>query len=388
MKQRYCPYCDQKMTSDFYCGGCKRIVLHPYEQDVDYFLNERHPQHEPDCLYHDSESEYPGRNNSGQGVYAGVFQKNRSSNLGTGTGNRANFGSQAAGMRKVFEQAKSQAGRLLDQEDAERDQTYRDQSAKRIMDRVNSERGRKKPLTGVVIIFIIWLIFAIGGNILFAVRHAARNAIYGIEDLFSPSGSGSGDLIGFIDEDSGDLSDDEVLAIGDHCSSFGHYPEQGTDVSGILEQKIKEYGITEWSEDTSGYNYTSGDSSWYEKNYDYAVSRDGTYLGTITIFTDTATDELHGIGASGSDEESFYELADVIGSVMQELGYLGAEESGQDIYKTMITSEDTIIGQSDSGVNAFTTGYGPEIFVSQDQISGSVYDSMEIYAPGYYTDVE
>ena len=40
MKQKYCPYCDQKMTSGLYCSGCKRIVWHPYVQDVDYYLNE------------------------------------------------------------------------------------------------------------------------------------------------------------------------------------------------------------------------------------------------------------------------------------------------------------------------------------------------------------
>ena len=51
MKQRYCPYCDQKMTSGLYCSGCKRIVWHPYVQDVDYYLNERHPQHESDWAY-------------------------------------------------------------------------------------------------------------------------------------------------------------------------------------------------------------------------------------------------------------------------------------------------------------------------------------------------
>ena len=51
MKDKYCPYCDQKMTSGLYCKGCKRIVLHPYWQDVDYYLNERHPQQETDCLY-------------------------------------------------------------------------------------------------------------------------------------------------------------------------------------------------------------------------------------------------------------------------------------------------------------------------------------------------
>lgn len=46
MKQKYCPYCDQKMKISHYCQECRRIVWQPYEQNVDYYLNERHPQSE------------------------------------------------------------------------------------------------------------------------------------------------------------------------------------------------------------------------------------------------------------------------------------------------------------------------------------------------------
>ena len=54
MKQKYCPYCDQKMKISHYCQECRRIVWQPYEQNVDYYLNERHPQSEKNCLYHDN----------------------------------------------------------------------------------------------------------------------------------------------------------------------------------------------------------------------------------------------------------------------------------------------------------------------------------------------
>ena len=52
MKQKYCPYCDQKMKISHYCQECRRIVWQPYEQNVDYYLNERHPAYETDCEYH------------------------------------------------------------------------------------------------------------------------------------------------------------------------------------------------------------------------------------------------------------------------------------------------------------------------------------------------
>ena len=51
MKKKYCPYCDQEITG-IYCRGCKRLVLHPYEQETDYFLNTQHPVWEEICQFH------------------------------------------------------------------------------------------------------------------------------------------------------------------------------------------------------------------------------------------------------------------------------------------------------------------------------------------------
>ncbi len=46
-------------------------------------------------------------------------------------------------------------------------------------------------------------------------------------------------------------------------------------------------------EDTYSYNYASDDMSWYNTDQAYYLSRDGEYVGSITIYADTATDDLH-----------------------------------------------------------------------------------------------
>lgn len=403
MKQRYCPYCDQKMTSGLYCSGCKRIVWHPYVQDVDYYLNERHPQHESDCLYHDGGSEYPGSRASSTDSYAGVFKGNGTSTSTQGGKKKTNrekkaadpfqnMGNRMAGQRNAFEHMKSQLEQYRSQADTCQSGTYSSQSAKSIMDRVNSERGRKKPFTGILIVVIIWLVFSVGGNLLFLITHAIRESIYGIENIFDSS---SGDLWSSADSNAvevlgeGELSDEEVRAIGTNCTNYGHYDAQLADVTAALDRLLPQYGFSEWSmEDTYSYNYASDDMSWYNTDQACYLSRDGEYVGSITIYADTATDDLHGIGAYSSDEEAFYQIVDVLEATFQEFGYLDTDLSGQEVYQELINTEDMIVSKTDDSVNGFTTAYGPEIFASKESPSGDDFYSIKMYAPGYYTSVE
>ena len=403
MKQRYCPYCDQKMTSGLYCSGCKRIVWHPYVQDVDYYLNERHPQHESDCLYHDGGSEYPGSRASSTDSYAGVFKGNGTSTSTQGGKKKTNrekkaadpfqnMGNRMAGQRNAFEHMKSQLEQYRSQADTCQSGTYSSQSAKNIMDRVNSERGRKKPFTGILIVVIIWLVFSVGGNLLFLITHAIRESIYGIENIFDSS---SGDLWSSADSNAvevlgeGELSDEEVRAIGTNCTNYGHYDAQLADVTAALDRLLPQYGFSEWSmEDTYSYNYASDDMSWYNTDQACYLSRDGEYVGSITIYADTATDDLHGIGAYSSDEEAFYQIVDVLEATFQEFGYLDTDLSGQEVYQELINTEDMIVSKTDDSVNGFTTAYGPEIFASKESPSGDDFYSIQMYAPGYYTSIE
>ena len=391
------------MTSGLYCSGCKRIVWHPYVQDVDYYLNERHPQHESDCLYHDGGSEYPGSRASSTDSYAGVFKGNGTSTSTQGGKKKTNrekkaadpfqnMGNRMTGQRNAFEHMKSQLEQYRSQADTCQSGTYSSQSAKNIMDRVNSERGRKKPFTGILIVVIIWLVFSVGGNLLFLITHAIRESIYGIENIFDSS---SGDLWSSADSNAveilgeGELSDEEVRAIGTNCTNYGHYDAQLADVTAALDRLLPQYGFSEWSmEDTYSYNYASDDMSWYNTDQACYLSRDGEYVGSITIYADTATDDLHGIGAYSSDEEAFYQIVDVLEAAFQEFGYLDTDLSGKEVYQELINTEDMIVSKTDDSVNGFTTAYGPEIFASKESPSGDVFYSIQMYAPGYYTSVE
>lgn len=391
------------MTSGLYCSGCKRIVWHPYVQDVDYYLNERHPQHESDCLYHDGGSEYPGSRASGTDSYAGVFKGNGTSTSTQGGKKKTNrekkaadpfqnMGNRMTGQRNAFEHMKSQLEQYRSQADTCQSGTYSSQSAKNIMDRVNSERGRKKPFTGILIVVIIWLVFSVGGNLLFLITRAIRESIYGIENIFDSS---SGDLWSSADSNAaevlgeGELSDEEVRAIGTNCTNYGHYDAQLADVTAALDRLLPQYGFSEWSmEDTYSYNYASDDMSWYNTDQACYLSRDGEYVGSITIYADTATDDLHGIGAYSSNEEAFYQIVDVLEATFQEFGYLDTDLSGQEVYQELINTEDMIVSKTDDSVNGFTTAYGPEIFASKESPSGDDFYSIQMYAPGYYTSVE
>ena len=391
------------MTSGLYCSGCKRIVWHPYVQDVDYYLNERHPQHESDCLYHDGGREYPGSSAFNTDSYAGVFKGNWTSTSTQGGKKKTNqekktadpfqnMGNRMTGRRNAFEHMKSQLEQYRGQADTCQNRSYSSQSSKNIMDRVDAGRGRKKPFTGILIVVIIWLVFSVGGNLLFLITHAIRESIYGIENIFDSS---SGDLWSSADSNAvevlgeGELSDEEVRAIGTNCTNYGHYDAQLADVTAALDRLLPQYGFSEWSmEDTYSYNYASDDMSWYNTDQAYYLSRDGEYVGSITIYADTATDDLHGIGAYSSDEEAFYQIVDVLEAAFQEFGYLDTDLSGQEVYQELINTEDMIVSKTDDSVNGFTTAYGPEIFASKESPSGDDFYSIQMYAPGYYTSVE
>lgn len=55
MIQKICPVCDQVMKHAHYCSGCRSWVKEPVTMNVTYYLNERHPEKETHCSYHNAE---------------------------------------------------------------------------------------------------------------------------------------------------------------------------------------------------------------------------------------------------------------------------------------------------------------------------------------------
>ena len=154
MKDKYCPYCDQTLTSGLYCKGCKRIVLHPYWQDVDYYLNERHPQQETDCLYHNSGPEpHKDRASSAAGASNTVqaFGKTHTSPT-----------AQAFGTARTSPTAQTS------------DMTFSSGTV-RDADRNSSGREHRKSRSGVVIFLILWLLLSAGGSLFVYAKRYAKN---------------------------------------------------------------------------------------------------------------------------------------------------------------------------------------------------------------------
>lgn len=52
MQKRICPICDHVMAGQHFCRFCKQWIREPHVVNATYYLNERHPEHERNCLYH------------------------------------------------------------------------------------------------------------------------------------------------------------------------------------------------------------------------------------------------------------------------------------------------------------------------------------------------
>lgn len=381
MKDKYCPYCDQKMTSGLYCKGCKRIVLHPYWQDVDYYLNERHPQQETDCLYHNSGLEpHKDRTPSAAGA------SNTAQTSGTARTSRTAQTSSAARTSPAVQTS----GTTHTSPTAQTSDMTFSSGTVRDADRNSYGREHRKSRSGVVIFLILWLLLSVGGSLFVYAKRAVQNSFCAIRDIFSaeaPKGyyADAEEQVSEVYGD-GELSDEQVIEAGINCNCYGHYDVYLEDIDAALEQALVDRDILVWDRDSFSYNFVNNDSSRYNTDHSYSLSQGDEYIGTITISVDTATNQLHGISATATTEVYFYELADVIESIMYEFGYVNTEQSGRDIYAELLNRNEAILYETEHEINALTTEYGPEIFVSRSEMSDFVYYSMEIYAPGYYTE--
>jgi len=72
MVKRICPICDQVMKSSHFCWNCRTWIKHPYEREMNFYLNERHPGNESQCEYHGTDQTYSGGTAASGGIYADV----------------------------------------------------------------------------------------------------------------------------------------------------------------------------------------------------------------------------------------------------------------------------------------------------------------------------
>lgn len=305
MAQKICPICDQVMKSAHYCRTCKSWVKHPYVREATYYLNERHPQTETQCSYHDNESlmkAFPHLKQDGkrqENTSGWTKRQTDASQRQTGGGNR--------------------------QTDASQRQTGGG-------NRQTPKPAGKRPLKMWVVVVILIAVRLLGSCANFAART--------VEELYSDGGiEYDTGLEAVIEEEMGlesdvdILEDHEVIEAGIPCTRNGHFDTTGEAMAEAVYPILEQRGVGVESVETYSYNerYADG-STWYSiwDSFKLVPGEQGTYQ-YLELDYDTATNRLHHIYVVIEDPET---LARVVGDVLaalEEQGAITAEENCGDL---------------------------------------------------------
>lgn len=322
MKQKYCPYCDQKMKTSHYCQECRRIVWQPYEQNVDYYLNERHPQSEKDCLYHDGAEHLDDVGKTKPNVPRQSTSRPNTPRTGTLWTNAAGSRTSKPNVpRSNTAAAGSRQQTSTYQRQTNQQSTYQTTGRN---ERSVTQKRRKNPLS----VFITVIALCVAFNILGTILMAGRSAFYSISDMFSDLNS-PGESVSSYQE----LTDEEVKKIGVACNTQGHYDVDLEEAASVLQDALNATGYS-WSMYPYSYNETDGEYNWYQTEYDYHVDTDDESANgtTIEICADTATGQLHGVYIWSEDENHFLDMADITVETMKNLGLLPGAPEGRVLY--------------------------------------------------------
>lgn len=298
MVQRICPICDQKMNAPKYCKTCRRMIKQPYLRDVTYYLNERHPDSEAECSYH--------QNNKTQGDYKmpeWPVQQGRAVRQA---------------QTSPVQLANNQAGGL----DRPRPVTmagWKPATQNGIDRGVNKTKWFGSGLVALVIISI--MIFRMISA--FQEQLPYENSRELLSSLLDQTDEDDSDYFtdGMFAEYE-ELDEADVIAEGQPCTLNGHFPIHGVDVETRLRQFIMESDVIIKSEDAYSYNerYDDGET-WFCSYVVYMMeSEDEESYESISVDFDTGTGALHGVDIAFADPAVAIEFTVNILGFLQESG--------------------------------------------------------------------
>lgn len=320
MIQRICPVCDQVMKSAHYCRTCRRWVREPWVRDVSYYLNERHPQDEHSCSYHEPER-------ADRRVY-------RQPSGASAQPNEPRPGRTRAAGEWPWPTKKSSP--------VQKDRTIQK----------GKTAQKKKSGKAIVIVVAIYLIFqAVIAGFGFVGNSVVRlfeNADYDI-DL--------GDFTETFpaDEDGAayhELEDAEVIEAGKPCSMYGHFDLQGellqdTILDTASDQGLEVEDIYYYSDNVS---YNDGDC-WYSTVISMNLTMEGSdCFQYVEINSDTATGDLHEVSVSLEDGSRAAAVAE---AVIRYMEAEGAIPEDMDVSGAMMSEIRTMAVSGDSGSFAY-----------------------------------
>ncbi len=410
MKVKVCPCCDQPIQG-IYCKGCRKIVLNPVEQNITYYLNQRHPEFETDCSFHGNTA--LGRNSStNAGAGTGASEVRTSEHRMTVNEMEAKKAEIRARMQARAQEASAEGRKLFrsktagERENANRTQTILNGDvigaktagrASNVSGAARRESGKQRTGFAVALTFgAVFLVFLFTvASIVFV--NLSHSGVFDISDaVIAPAYEPEWEVpepmpdLAIPEEietplEDWERTDAEVKALGEPCTGYGHFSVGCNDETrAIFEAIVEEAGFRIWEETVYSYNSQMDFDSWYQTTYEFTIDSEDAYIGTIAIETDTATGQIHGFSMYNSDEKCFYELVDIVLKFMQNARISNVDfPQGESFYEEArwknedVQREYGYVMLHDLEVSAYVS----------DEIVQDFF-SMSIYAPGYMSAVE
>lgn len=345
MKQKICPICDGKLKGN-YCPFCRKIVRNPVEWDVAYYLNERHPQWETGCNYHSESVEQKAGfyNPYQQQETADVYLKQDSGTESSDSQKKKG----ADSPRKAAKSSKSK------------------KNTKSFHQNTDSpkKKGRRPIWKVVLTVAGIWMAAEI---VLILVSYAVselewnpvpepetRQEAERAEEIqwdieFSEETTQTAEDGWSVDEIS-ELSDAEVIEMGEPCNTHYHFPVAQEafleKLTGYLDEK--ELLISDTIQSSTNFIYPAYTEGEYLTSYDQyytcylrkAETEEINYKTGIYMNYDTVSGELHWVEIDMEDrEEAFGAIRWAAETLGEMAGFPHSEETAQQIYEELQAEE-------------------------------------------------
>ena len=379
MMKKMCPVCDLPVNAGNYCPRCRRVIRNPYTQNVDYYLNERHPEHETECGFHNpyleadhhGESSHPaspaygssagrpvqGRPVQGRSVQGGPVQGGTAPNkpvqrpfsgAGTSNGGRTQGRASQQGQTRSSEQAGT-PGQVLQQggshpmgnrfpETAAGSGEYRTASGGYGAGSRPTGTGSMKPEGKKSNVGKTILIMAAVGLVTIAMVTFTNLESY-LSDYLKGVAETTEAYNYDYESDFTEMSDEEVMEAGKPCMAYYHFPADGTYVSEQLLAAVEnsDFGYKLESDELYTDNYLYDDISYFESirslylEDSLSEMRDDEYTDQyIDLNYDTATNELHDYRTRLYSSEASLAFLECFLTATEESGGIAAEDRKAD----------------------------------------------------------
>ncbi len=311
MEYKICPICDQKMTKPHYCDHCRQRIRNPLTIDVNYYLNERHPDTEHDCSFHDY-------NDPAYNMQQETWQPSRQTMSDQSAG-------QTAPNQTARQVVPNQPRRTASNRPAR--QVVPNQPRKAATVKKSFGSGERAALLiSIIIIFvvataIISVFFSLFSAMQMRTPDGGALSFYPSEDSF---GGFLEQLTLGTDEDyeegnyeNRELDEADVIAAGVNCNSYGHFHVTKEEMADELLAFLADMGYSVESEDT----FTSNTEDSY--GYTSFNRYDSFYFNSRTsmeIHSDTATGQLHSVNISWTGADKTIQIAEKIIAIFRDSG--------------------------------------------------------------------